>query len=159
MDSLIKNPGLSTLATNIIMYLNTASLARCRQVCHLWFDFINDQMFWWVRVLKLMNQRPFMDSPEWEFVIQSIQTDKDKLRHLMTILLNYRSKDSDYTPLHFAAESGDLDDIELLFSFEDLVCMSHRSKRKRHLRPIHYATLKGHIEVVRWILYKFKGAV
>ena len=61
-------------------------------------------MFWWIRVLTALKSRKILSDPEWTSVIESVETDKVKLRQLMTILLNYNSSNPDYTVLHHVAE-------------------------------------------------------
>lgn len=156
MNSLIQNPGLSRIASKIFICLDCKSLANCRLVCHLWFYFINDQMFWWFRALTALKSRTILSDPEWTSVIESVEKDKVKLRQLMTILLNYNSSKSntDYTILHHVCEQGDLEDVHFLFSYQSLVTLAQEKPKRSQLLPIHYAAKQGHIQVVRWILDK-----
>ena len=156
MNTFVDNPGLSSIATKVFMYLDTSSLAKCRLVCYSWFYFINEQMFWWIRILEIMKSRPFLQETEWQTVIQSIEKDKPKLRQLLIIFLNYSHIEPDFTPMHYVADEGDMEDVEFLFSFQELVLLSHKCKKKNYPRPVHFAAKKGHVQVVRWILYKFR---
>ena len=154
MNSLIQNPGLSRIASKIFMCLDCRSLANCRLVCHLWFYFINDQMFFWIRVLTALKSQTVLSDPEWPSVIETVETDKVKLRQFMTILLNYNSSNPDYTILHHVCEQGDLEDVQFLFSYQTLVTLAQEKPKRSQLLPVQIAAKKGHIQVVRWILNK-----
>ena len=52
LDELVLNPGLEHIALNIFQHLDLPTLSRCRQVSSNWKKCIDNDKYWWKKVLK-----------------------------------------------------------------------------------------------------------
>ena len=52
LDELIHNPGLQHIATHVFKYLDPKSVGQCRAVSNGWKSFIDNDKYWWIKVLE-----------------------------------------------------------------------------------------------------------
>lgn len=133
------------LGRKIFALLDNSSHLSCRLVCKSWCEFLDFQFFDWPNIL-LRTQSTEL-SQEWSELVQNIASEGSlrEIKLLVPIIANYHPEN---TPLHQAAYAGDLDTVLFLlphFQAQHLVDSEGNGL-------LHMASIKGHLELVRYIL-------
>ncbi|MEM7055827.1 MAG: ankyrin repeat domain-containing protein, partial [Bacteroidota bacterium] len=100
------------------------------------------------------------DEEQWETFLR-LMDDADELREITGFLDQHQdfvnskhwwTKDTDYTPLHYAAEQGDLEVVKALIARGAEVNV----KTGDDITPLHYAVASGHLDVVEYLFKVLK---
>ena len=132
LDELVRNSGLQHIAQNIFQHLDLPTLSRCRQVSSSWKICIDNDKYWWKKLLK---HKSFiwtgngMDLPDLVETLNYICA-KETLANMKLfgqLVLDYflclkkpqlwkgfRESASFDTPIHYAAHKNRLDIFDFL---------------------------------------------
>ena len=147
MKAFITNPGLFFIGKKIFALLDNASHLSSRLVCKSWSEFLDYEFFDWPNILlRISSQKSELLPNEWSELVQKISRDGSlkEVKLLVPIIANYHPEN---TPLHQAAYAGDLDTVLFLLPhFQDQNLVDSEGNGL-----LHVASLRGHLELVRYI--------
>lgn len=143
---LITTQGFCHIAQEIFQYLDDSSLAKCRQVCKNWQQFIDNSFdyFFYTRFLtkyKTEENALFESADEGFWPVFRCIFEQAKVKN--------PADEKGYTPLHFAAWEGHLQIVQLILQNTKRI---HPKTDYHGFTPLHYATLSGHLPVIKCLL-------
>ena len=132
------------LCFGIFDQLDDQNLAKSKEVSPTWCNFINAEKLWWIRKIQnYANEDMNEDADVWKKVI--VGTPIEIVKDLATAsrqFYQFHQKGRNYSPLHIAAYSGDLQScmqIHTKLKLKDTKC-------KEGCPPVYWAAKGGKIE-------------
>ena len=155
---------LPHIGAKIFDSLDNESLLKCKEVSRTWYDFINDQKFPWVRMIKVYvkeSNKMYTECPKhWRRLfrknnVKQVKTFAREIQKYIAMIIEYDCSslshvDKGLTPLHFASmfcHEIDMDIIQRILETE--VIKNPRDKDGN--TPLHIAADKGHLKVFQLI--------
>ena len=157
-DQFLRFPHLSE---SIFNQLDDVTLADCRKVNRIWLNFIDNERFLWIRVIKkkissLLNvpgplsrkqTRVSKFQERWKNVFN--KTPLMIIKDLAFSVKNFRQEVyGGETPLHFIAFKGNIDSYKFFCQYK----ADKNPKCYERITPLHYAAEAGNTEIVKYIL-------
>ena len=109
----------SHLGINIFDSLESKDIANCRNVSRTWNSFIEEQKFYWLRIIPIIPMvQVKMDPQKWKKI--KVENLREFVRKLLSeSAIEYKYGTHKYhtksmTMFHFACIHGDLDIVEML---------------------------------------------
>ena len=156
MNELVCNPGLDHLALQILGFLDAKSLANCRVVSKSWKICIDSSRIWWLKRLHHIMEEIIdfclNDFSEFLFVIDYfMKSSLDKLQRFVELLQDIYDQGGlrlgRLSPLHLAAEAGNLEFLNLML--ETSIQFDLRDGFY-NWTPLYFACQAGQTEVVKF---------
>ena len=139
------------VAQNVFAKLDDKSLTDCKVVGKVLDDFLNNERFFWIRIIKKYFEHPQSKfSLEWKKAIS--RTPKTILKQIATAIHQFPTRyyycSKDWSPLHIAAINGDFTLFKLI---------SDKMTKKNPagfvgVTPLHMAAEIGHLEICELII-------
>ena len=150
-----------TLAENILNRLEDQSLLKYQESSKNSYDFLNNEKFFWMRILKKYNKYFETSKESWKKAIHKTPT--GVVKKLALAVLNFFSTESDqFIKIHFC-----LNEEQLSLLTPSLICAydgdlnlfeemnqktSLPNQAKADTSPIHLAAYRGNMAICRLIL-------
>lgn len=145
----------------IMLVFDTQEIHRFMSVSRFFKETLNSDNFWKLKIrsMALHYQRdyPTLNDPDASLIAASACGKVNFINQFIAdganvhiILPNVRYRNSNLTPLHFAAYSGNIAAIKKLLEFDATYLSSNWKKDINH--PIHFAVASGNSECVRLFL-------
>ena len=114
MESLLNNIAFAFIFEEIFSNLNCQDLAHCRLVCKLWRQLIDYSKLWWLMKLKTYEKN--FNFRNWKEAFEYFENLKNipKLQQFVSLLDAIQTQDVRKGPIHFAAQTGNIEMLELL---------------------------------------------
>ena len=144
------------LGEQIFNELEDESLANCHQLTRPCRLFLEDQKFFWIRVIKKLLDDPRFGANDRNIMINKVllKFQSDSVRNIGTTIREFctinRSISRGQALLHFAAMSGENDIVKNL-SNEHWFNQLPNQTDNRGRTPLHFAAKNGHFEVFKFI--------
>ena len=144
------------LGEQIFKKLNDESLSNCHQLTRACRLFIEDQKFFWIRVIKKLLDDPRFKKSDRDILINKVllKFKFDSVKNIGTTIREFckinLSISRGQALLHFAAMSGEIDIVKNL-SNENWDNQIPNQKDNRGRTPLHFAAKNGHYEVFKFI--------
>ena len=144
------------LGEQIFKKLNDESLSNCHQLTRACRLFIEDQKFFWIRVIKKLLDDPRFKKSDRDILINKVllKFKFDSVKNIGTTIREFGkinlSISRGQALLHFAAMSGEIDIVKNL-SNENWDNQIPNQKDNRGRTPLHFAAKNGHYEVFKFI--------
>ena len=162
------------LSENIFDQLDDQDLAKCREACKTWQNYVAKQKFFHCRKIqkKIENNQNFGEF--WRRVLSNVNTEIS-IQLFWAVEKFFAEKNDSHQqsglgPLHIAASVGNLEIVEFIFQKCDIgnfienysnlnvgIIKLHDSKNPRNRwgeTPLHYAASKGHLTICEYIIDK-----
>ena len=158
---------LPHIGEKIFDSLDNQSLLKCKEVSRTWYDFVGDQKFPWVRMIKTYvkeSNKKYTECPKhWHKLFRKINTQQVKKfackiekKIALKISLNCTSTShvgKGLTPLHFAVMFSNYIDYETIKNiFEAEIIKNPRDKDGE--TPLHIAARESNLKVFQLIKEK-----
>ena len=148
-----------TLAVNILNNLDDKSLVKYKKSNKENCEFLVQERFYWIRILKKYNVLYFETSKEtWKKAIS--KTPCGIVKKLATAVITFIKRDSDYfwTP-HFSMKKEQLTPLLIVVYDGDLTFFqkinektSEPNQAKSGISPIHFAAYRGNLTLCKLLL-------
>lgn len=145
----------------IMLVFDTQEIHRFMRVSRFFKETLNSDNFWKLKfrsmALNYQNDYPALSDPDalliaasacgkTNYVIRCIEEGAN----VKVVLANIRYRNSNLTPLHFAAYSGNIDTVKKLLEFDATYLKSDWKEDINH--PIHFAVASGSLECIQVFL-------
>ena len=129
--------------------LDNKSLVKCKEVSEVWCDYINEEKFYLIRIIRSTVAKFHNVGKDWENVFKKGTT--NTVNELKCCVEQFYQKkyNLDFykglTPIHVAAGTGNL---SLLEEIQKKV-QENNPEGSEDLTPLHYAAQNGHINICK----------
>ena len=155
---------LPHIGEKIFDSLDNPSLLRCKEVSKTWYDFIDDQKFPWVRMIKTYvkeSNKTYTECPKhWHSLFRRTNTEhvrkfaseirKDVAMNIRLLCTSLSHEGKGLTPLHFAVMFSQSIDFEIIKNIFDAETVKN-PRDKEGNTPLHLAAKKGNFKVFQLI--------
>ena len=143
------------LCFGIFDQLDDQNLAKSKEVSVTWCNFINAEKLWWIKKIQKYADEDMNEDPDvWKKVI--VGTPIEIVKDLATAsrqFYQFHQKGRNYSPLHIAAYSGDLQSCMQILTKLKL----KDPKCKEGCSPVYWAAKGGKIENYRYLMKNLKN--
>ena len=149
--------------------LDNQSLLKCKEVSRLWYDFIDEQKFPWVRIFQTHvkeSNKNYTECPQhWRklFKKSSVDQVKDFTNKIHDSILHSRKhgftfschEGREFAPMHFAAQFAYLPNFQIITHITKGFLNAEREKMPRDKdgnTPLHIAARYGNLNIIQLLL-------
>ena len=142
----------SHLSVAIFNGLDNKSLVKCKEVSEVWCDYINEEKFYLIRIIRSTVAKFHDVGKDWENVFKKGTT--NTINELKCCVEQFYQKKrnvefyNDLTPIHVAAGTGNLSLLEEI----QKVAKENYPEDREGLTPLHYAAQNGHLNVCKALI-------
>ena len=144
------------VARDIFKELSNESLTTCRTVSRLWCDHLDDQKFCWVRMIQRYHKNMENSYQQWKKVFKNTPVEFAEEMSVSTqqfftssfLHLDTSRNEFNWSPLHIAAQQGNLDLCKYIF--EKIKNTQPRIQYK--WTALHEAASLGHEEICEFLM-------
>ena len=144
------------LGEQIFKELKDESLSNCHQLTRACRLFLEDQKFFWIRVIKKLLDDPRFIKSDRDIMINKVllKFNSDSIRNIGNTIREFCTVNLSISRgqalLHFAAMCGEIDIVKNL-SNEHWFNQLPNQTDNRGRTPLHFAAKNGHLEVFKFI--------
>ena len=140
------------LGQNIFNHIDDQSLVASRKVNKVWNTFLDNNRFFWIRVIKSYRRNQVGYEKEWKAILEKIPLETSREMAVATqkfYKLNNRLE-RQHSPLHIVADNG----ICLLFKFVYERIKEVNPKQSNGVSAFHFAAQGGHLQICEYMISK-----
>ena len=142
----------SHLSAAIFNGVDNKSLVKCKKVSEVWCDYISEEKFYLIRIIRSTVAKFHDVGKDWENVFKKSNT--NTINELKCCVEQFYQKKrnvefyNDLTPIHVAAGTGNL---SLLEEIQKKVQEKY-PEASEGLTPLHYAAQNGHLNICKALI-------
>ena len=138
------------LGEKILKELDNQSLVKCKEVQRSWYNFVIEEKVLWVRMIQnnIGDENEFLTT--WRKVLRKAPVDVVTHIAIATQLLPAKYKERVISPIHVAADDGDLDLYQWMML--KLAGMNKTDIFGKPHHPLFFAAYKGNLDICKHII-------
>ena len=146
------------IGQEIFKQLDNQNLTKCKEICHSWGYFLNDEPLVWLRMLQKYDKNHVEFQEDWKKVITKVPCETLKSLAIATEqFYTFCSKrlEFQHSPMHIVSERGILSICK--FIAEKNVVINPRIKPDQGWTPLHISASLGRLEIYKYIAEKLEN--
>ena len=139
------------VATDIFKELDDKTLTNCRRVNRLWYDHLDDQKFYFIRMIQRYRKNMKNSYQQWKKVFKN--TPVEYVKELSISIKQYLNDDIlrstlQWSPMQLVADQGNFELCKYIFE----KTKNTKPKRKYRCTALHMAANKGLSEICEFLI-------
>ena len=139
------------IGQEIFKQVDNPNLTKCKEVCHSWGYFLNNETLVWLRMLQKYNKNHVEFQEDWKKVTTKVPCEILKRLAIATEqFYTFCSKrlQFQHSPMHIVSERGILSLCKFIADKNVII----NPKRKDGFSAFHFAAQEGHLDVCQFFL-------